>query len=247
MKRKHRVLEQIEKDREGHKALREACWSRPVGEQNEDEFLTIFHQSAPISAKQIHIFNLHANEYLNMNNISISSTENVAELTSKRSKIHQPEGGVVEEQSKSKKPVAEDDLPILVLDLESVLAPFFIMKKSPNHKISKLASTLYDLVHEVAKRAFFYRDLRKFEQVTVDYYQGEEDPSIVAKLDHYDFGNDSLARHPDHVEGKYYGERSYRYRMSARRYDIRSMFYRTSNLFLLQNNNPFIRNYSKVT
>lgn len=70
---RQRVMEEIERDREGHRPLREASWSRPEGEAAEDEFRCTLKGFYALSSLDVQTSKHNSHAFCTINGIPLDS------------------------------------------------------------------------------------------------------------------------------------------------------------------------------
>lgn len=185
------VQEQIEKDREGHRSLRESCWSRSENETLEHEFLTLFHQSEVLTSLDYDAMKHNCKNFDNLNGLARAAGSKDTECSSSKT--------------------------LLVIHVDECLFRLQLLAEKRDTKIRHCATDLQGFIKEVARRVCFYNDLRSFDQPHVRYYEDDDDGR---SLEDYNFDRDSLAKYIDsgkESDERFYRERALRYRRAAAR------------------------------
>lgn len=128
-----------------------------------------------------------------------------------------------------RKRISSPPPPVIILYLDEIIFPFGQLLHDRDTRIRNCTKELLSCIKEVARLAFFYNDLREFDQPHVQYYCDDDDGR---RLNNYDFAHDNLAlfvRGKLHqttttttttiTDSKFYQERAFRYRMSSLRYE----------------------------
>lgn len=71
--RRQQVMEEIERDRESHRAAREASWSRPEGETAEDEFQILLKGLRSLSSRDFNICKENSETFCSVNGVPIQA------------------------------------------------------------------------------------------------------------------------------------------------------------------------------
>lgn len=199
---KQRILEQIEKDREVHKLLREKSWARPPQESFQEEFRKLLGHSSTqrFGEAAIHIAARNQERFCKLNGIEML----------KPSLKPKPKPTM-------KATVVKDS--VVIIHLNEVLNAPRLDERVP--EIRQMLTEVLQCIKDVARSCFFFSELRNYEQPHVSYYSDDDDG---LNLDGYDFGKDPLARlvrgegSLASGDSKFYRERAYRYREAAARY-----------------------------
>lgn len=207
LQRRQGILEQIEKDRESHKQLREACWSRPEGERDEEEFVAFLRgrSTSNFAAVERTVVERNISRFYEINGLERPTAETIRQL-------RQTSGGPESVVSAVR---------VVIIHLDEVVFNLSSLLNERDSKARHCIEDIEDAVKEVARRCFFYGDLRDYAQPHVKYYCDDDDGR---SLDDYDFEQDDLAaslqsRSSSRTgERKLYRERAYRHRVAAQRY-----------------------------
>lgn len=191
---KQRILDQVERDREGHKALRERCWARPPNESFKEEFLSLLGEASlrGFGTASQRIARQNQGRFCELNDITMAAKT--------RPSPERPPARVV------------------IIHLNEVLNTPRLDERDP--KIRQVLTDVLQCIKDIARSCFFFSDLRNYEQPHVNYYGDDDDGR---SLEDYDFGGDALSRFvkgegSSSGDSKFYRERAYRYRESAFRY-----------------------------
>lgn len=208
-KRRQGIIELMEKDRAAHKVKRDELWSRPKGESREDEFIGYFKKAKRLSEKDEVLLVRNQASFLSLNDRQIPVLKRAEDGLSTAGLKRSRSGLSIEKKREQL---------VVVFDIEDsfVYLDCFLTPKAPEN-IRAIAKKLDDYIIDIAVALFFYGDLKKFEQPSIDFLTAFDDRR---SLHGFDFGHDRLAMkdpHPD--DPQFQLERAYRSRMMRERFN----------------------------
>lgn len=189
----------MERDREAHKTTRELGWARPAGETPEEEFLGYYRQAKKLDISEGSLVAKDQLRFLKLNKRQIPVPPK------------KPEVKVSREKEAKRPKVMPDELQVFIFDIEDsfVYLDSFLADKAPKD-IRDLAQQLDDMIIDIAKRLFFYKDLKKHLQPNIEYFSSFDDGYDLSR---YKFSKDPLAFGQARPEDPEFGrERAYRAR-----------------------------------
>lgn len=206
-RRRQGIIELMEKDRAAHKVKRDELWARPKNEAREDEFMGYFMKAQKLSEKDEGLLVRNQIRFLTLNSRKSPALKPRKELPNddiaaglKRSHS----GAPVQTKKREQLVIAFD-----IVD-SFVLLDCFLEPETPP-RIRAIAKKLDDYVMDIASELFFYRDLKRLEQPSIDYLAAFDDGR---PLHDFDFAHDRLAMNDPHPQDpEFQLERAFRSRV----------------------------------